>query len=131
MQPMIGKPKRKCGGFTMVEVLLVILVLSFSALIFAAAFPSAQISRIKAVHMSYAMGLAQQTIEEKRSAGYANLLDGTSEVSVPAELPGAQQTTTIEDFGANIKKIDVTITWGGYRMVGGTVHMSTLISDHS
>lgn len=115
----------------MVEVLLVILVLSFSALIFAAAFPSAQISRMKAVHMSYAMGLAQQTIEEKRSAGYANLLAGTSEVSIPAELPGAQQTTTIENFGTNIKKIDVIVTWGGYRMVGGTVHLSTLISDHS
>ena len=122
--------KRRARGFALVEVLLAMMVLTFAALIFTAAFPTSQISRIKAVHMSYAMGLAQQTLEEKRSAGYASLLEG-SEVSIPAELPGAQQTTTISVVGTNTKKVEVTITWGGYRKVGGTMHMATLISDHT
>ncbi len=130
MGPILSSRKRKVGGFTLIEVMLSMLVLTFSALIFAAAFPTSQISRTKAVHMSYAMGLAQQVIEDKRSAGYSNVLPCT-ETSIPALLPGAQQTTTITQTDDNIRKIDVTITWGGYRMVGGTVHLATFISDHS
>lgn len=131
MKSVIQVSKRKSGGFTLVEVLLSMMVLMFAALIFTAAFPTSQISRMKAVHMSYAMGLAQQTLEEKRSAGYSNLLEGTSETSIPAELPGAQQETYITQFGPNTKKVEVTITWGGYRKVGGTMRLATLISDHS
>ncbi len=122
--------KRKSAGFTLIEVLLAILVLTFTALIFTAVFPTSQISRTKAVHMSYAMGVAQQTLEEKRAAGYANLLPRT-DISIPAELPGAEQTTTITQYGPNTRKVEVTITWGGYRKVGGSVTLSTLISDHS
>lgn len=118
-------------GFTLVEVMLVVFVLALTALIFAATVPTSQISRIKAAHMSYAVNLARQTIEEKRSAGYTNLLVGTSEVSIPADLPGAQQTTTITQYAPNIKKIEVTVTWSGYRQVGGSTTLTTLVSDHS
>lgn len=131
MKSVIQVSKRKSGGFTLVEVLLSMMVLMFAALIFTAAFPTSQISRMKAVHMSYAMGVAQQTIEQSRAGGYANLIEGTSETSIPADLPGAQQNTSITQFSANTKKVEVTITWGGYRMVGGTVRLATLITDHS
>lgn len=123
-----GRTRR--SGFTLVEVMLVVFVLSLTALIFAATIPTSQISRIKAAHMSYAVHLARQTIEEKQCAGYASLLAGTPEVSVPAELPGGQQTTTITQYAPNIKKIEVTITWSGYRQVGGSTTLVTLISDH-
>jgi len=127
-RPETGK---RASGFTLIEVMLVIFVLSLTVLMFAATFPTSQISRIKAAHMSYAVSVAQQTIEEKRSAGYAGLLADTSEVSIPADLPGGQQTTTITQFAPNIKKIEVTITWSGYRQVGGSTTIVTLISDHS
>ena len=130
MEPTTNVSRRKAGGFALVEVLICIMVLTFSALIFVAAFPTSQISRVKAVHMSYATGLAQQVIEDKRSAGYANVIPCT-ETSIPLLLPDAEQTTTITQVSENVREIDVTITWGGYRMAGGAVHMATLISDHS
>lgn len=123
--------KGKSGGFTLIEVLLAIMVLMFTALIFTAAFPTSQISRIKAVHRTYAIGLAQQTLEEKRSAGYSGVIPGEPTISVPAELPGAQQTTTISQFGSNTRKVEVMVTWSGYRRVGGSITLATLISDHS
>ena len=124
-----GRNRR--SGFTLLEVLLAVFVLALTALILAAAFPTAQISRIKAAHVSYAVNLSRQTMEEKRSAGYSNLLAGTTEITVPAELPGGQMTTIISQYSPHIKQIEVTITWSGYRRVGGSTTLATLVSDHS
>lgn len=131
MKWLIKVSRRRSGGFSLIEVLLTLLVLTFAALIFTATFPTCQISRTKAVHMSFATGLAQQTLEEKRAAGYSAVLPGDPTVSVPAELPGAVQTTTITQFGPNTRKVEVTVSWGGYRKVGGSLTLATLISDHS
>lgn len=127
-----GIRKHKIGraGFTLLEVLLAVFILVLTALMVCAVFPSAQISRIKAAHMSYAVNLARQTLEEKQSAGYASLIAGTSEIAVPADLPGAQMTTTITQYSTHIKKIEVTIAWSGYRRVGGTANLITLVADH-
>ena len=129
MRRRIGRNRR--SGFTLLEVLLAVFVLALTAMMLAVSFPSAQISRIKAAHVSYAVNLARQTMEEKRSAGYSSLLAGTTEVSVPAELPGGQQTTSITLYSPHIKKIEVTVTWSGYRKVGGSTTLVTLVSDHS
>ena len=124
-----GRNRR--SGFTLLEVLLAVFVLALTAIMLAAAFPTAQISRIKAAHVSYAVNLSRQTMEEKRSAGYSSLLADTTEITVPAELPGGQMTTTISQYSPHIKQIEVTITWSGYRRVGGSTTLATLISDHS
>jgi len=114
-----------------VEVLLVVFVLAFTALILAAVFPSAQVSRIKAAHMSYAVSLAHQKVEELRSAGYSGVLvSPTVETPLP-ELPNGVQSITITQYAPNVKRIQVAITWGGYRKVQGSANLVTLISDHS
>lgn len=125
--------KIRCGsgGFTLVEVMLVTFVLVLTALIFVATFSTSQISRMKAAHMSYATSLAQQKIEEMRAAGYASILiTDPVENSLP-ELPTGTQIVTVTQYAPNIKKIEVTISWGGYRQVGGSITLVTLISDHS
>ncbi|HET6452761.1 MAG TPA: prepilin-type N-terminal cleavage/methylation domain-containing protein [Armatimonadota bacterium] len=127
-----ARKKRRSAGFTLVEIMLAVFVLALTGLVFAATVPTSQISRIKAAHTTYAINLAKQTIEEKRSAGYASLVPGTDEVSVPADLPGGSQRTLITQTPwANVKKVEVIITWSGYRKVGGTITLNTLISDHS
>lgn len=126
-----AREKRLSAGFTLIEIMLAVFVLALTGLVFAATVPTSQISRIKAAHTTYAINLAKQTIEEKRSAGYASLLPGTTEVTVPADLPGATQTTSITQYATNVKKVEVTIVWSGYRQVGGTITLTTLISDHS
>lgn len=126
-----ARKKRRSAGFTLVEVMIAVFILAITALIFAATVSTAQISRIKAAHTTYAVNLAKQTIEEKQSAGYASLLPGTPEVTIPADLPGGVQTTQISQYAANLKEVQVTITWSGYRQVGGSITMDALISDHS
>lgn len=126
-----ARKKRRSAGFTLIEIMLAVFVLALTGLVFAATVPTSQISRIKAAHTTYAINLAKQTIEEKRSAGYAGLLAGTTEVTVPADLPGGSQTTTITQYSTNVKKVEVTIVWSGYRKVGGSITLPTLISDHS
>ncbi|MCL6629476.1 MAG: type II secretion system GspH family protein [Armatimonadetes bacterium] len=123
--------KHRSAGFTLVEVLLVIFLLSLTALIYAAVFPTSQISRTKAVHTSYALSLAQQKLEEIRSAGYANIqVTPSPQVTPVADIPGATQTVTISQFAANVKRISVVITWSGYRKIGGRVELETLVADH-
>ena len=126
-----AKRTGRISGFTLVEVLLAVFILAITALIFVACFPTSQISRIKAAHMTYAVSLAQQKLEEIRSAGYAGLIISDPVDTPLEELPGGNQRITITQFSVNIKKIEVTITWGGYRKVGGSTTLVTLISDHS
>jgi len=127
----LKEKNRRSAGFTLVEVLLVVFILVLTALIFAATFPTSQISRIKATHMSYALGLAQQKIEEIKSAGYANIQITPEAVVTPlADIPSGAQTVTVTQYAPNIKKISVSIVWSGYRRVGGRVDLVTLISDH-
>ncbi|HUV04887.1 MAG TPA: type II secretion system protein [Armatimonadota bacterium] len=127
----IIRKNRRSSGFTLVEVLLVVFMLALTALMFAATFPTSQISRIKATHMSYALSLAQQKVEEIKSAGYGNIqITPTPVTSSLADIPSGTQTVTVTQYEANIKKISVSIVWSGYRQVGGTVDLVTLISDH-
>ena len=126
-----AKRKRRSAGFTLIEIMLAVFVLALTGLVFAATVPTSQISRIKAAHTTYAINLAKQTIEEKQSAGYAGLVSGTDEVTIPADLPGGSQRTTITQYSTNVKKVEATIVWSGYRQVGGTITLTTLISDHS
>jgi len=123
---------RRSAGFTLVEVLLVVFIVALTAFMLAATFPTAQISRIKATHTSYALSLAQQKVEEIKSAGYANIQITPEAVTTPlAEIPNGTQTVMVTQYAANIKKISVSIVWSGYRQVGGRVDLITLISDHS
>lgn len=125
------RKNRRSAGFTLVEVLLVVFILALTALMLAAIFPTAQISRIKATHTSYALSLAQQKMEEIKSAGYANIQITPEAVVTPlADIPSGAQTVTVTQYAPNIKKISVSIVWSGYRRVGGRVDLVTLISDH-
>lgn len=121
---------RRTKGLTLVEVMLAVFVLALTAIILIACFPTSQISRIKAAHLSYAVGLAQKQMEEFRSAGYASVLVSDPVNTPVAELPSGSQTITITQYAPNVKQIEVTITWEGYRKVGGSTTLVTLISDH-
>lgn len=117
-------------GLTLIEVMMAVFVLALSGIMLAAIFPTAQISRIKGVYSTYAVSLAQQRIEELRAAGYASVKVGNTSVAV-SDLPGGTETILITQYLPNIKKVQVSIVWEGYRKAGGTVVLTTLLSDHS
>lgn len=131
MKAVTIRKNRSSTGLTLIEVMLVVFVLALTAVIFAATFPTSQISRIKAAHMSYAVSLGHQKIEEIKSAGYAGVLISPPVDTPLSELPDGNQRISITQYAPNIKKIEVTITWSGYRKVGGSTSLITLISDHS
>ncbi|MHB1458357.1 MAG: type IV pilus modification PilV family protein [Armatimonadota bacterium] len=117
-------------GFTLVEVLMAIFVLALSALMLSAIFPIAQTARIKGLHTTNAVNLAQKRIEELRSAGYSSTEPSTTTAGV-TELPNGVETISITQYISNVRKIEVSITWDGYRKVGGSVVLASFISDHS
>jgi len=122
--------RRNQTGFTLIEVMLAVFVLALTALMFAATFPTSQISRIKAAHMSYAVSLAQQKVEELRSAGYSGVMVGDPVETPLTEMPGGIQRIAVTQYAPNIKKIEVRVTWTGYRRVSGDTILVTFISDH-
>lgn len=117
-------------GFTLIEVLMGVFVLALSALMLSALFPIAQTARIKGVYTTYAVSLAEQRVEELRSAGYASVQVSNTNVPV-SDLPNGEETITITQYAAGIKKIEISIVWEGFRKVGGSVTLATFISDHS
>lgn len=122
--------RKRCeSGFTLVEVMLMVFVLTLMALMFAAIYPTAQISHKKSAFTSYAVGLAQQKVEEIKAAGYANI-QLTNGVETPLDiLPSGTQRVRITQYADDIKQVEVTISWDGYRKVGGTIELVTLVSD--
>lgn len=119
------------SGFTLVEVLIGIFLLAIGAAIVAGVYPVAQISRVKAVYSTFATSLAEQKMEELKSAGYASIQAGSPITTAVVELPNGQQTVAITQYSPSIKKVSITITWNGYRTVGGSITLATLISNHS
>lgn len=123
--------KSSASGFTIIEVMFTIFMMAGIAMIVTAVFPSGQISRTKATYSTYAVNLAQQKVEEIKSAGYSGVLV-TPTVNAPLNLlPNGNLSTTITEISSHVKKIQVTVTWDGYRKVGGDVSLVTFISDHS
>lgn len=80
--------------------------------------------------MTYALSLAQQKIEEAKSAGCSRHII-TSPITTPvSQLTGGSQMIGVSQYSTHIKKIDVRVSWGGYRRVNGSVHLVTFISDN-
>lgn len=126
-----NKKRNNRSGFTLTEVLLVVFVFALTALIYGATFPIAKSSGIKAANTTLAISLAEQQIEQLRSAGYMNVLVGDPITETASELTGGVKTITITQYSAKVKKIQVDISWTGYRKTGGSVTLVTMMSDHS
>ena len=111
---------RLSSGFSLVEVLLVMMVVIFIALLIANLPPTIRLSGNSA-HESLAKEIASQQIEILRGKTYGNLSgNGTTAISDTrvSQLPGGAGTVTIADCPAAIctndeplKQITVTVSW--------------------
>jgi len=124
-------------GFSLIEVLIAVFVVSLCAVVVAATMPTANRSRRKADLTSKAVGLAQKQVEAIRGLGYANatasqlqtygLIDSVSPVSTdtysftnsdsarldnPSRvLPSGVGRVKIEQADIDLRRITVTVTW--------------------
>jgi Tfp pilus assembly protein PilV len=139
---------KKRSGLSLIEVMIAVMLLSFTVTVFASLFPIAMRLRSKSENVTRATTLAQQKIEQLRSQPYANLnytvlraaniIDAspttspfsfTSVNSLTSSLPEGSGTLTITDAATDLKRVDVTLTWGGLVANGNTVTMTTLIAN--
>ena len=127
----ITAKNKKQSGFTLIEAMLAVFIVTLTGIMFAAIFPTSQINHKKSAYMSYATSMAQKQMEEIKAAGYANAYP-TDWVKTPVdELPDGIKSIAITQYAPNTRKVEVKIEWDGYRHVGGKIELVTLISDRS
>jgi prepilin-type N-terminal cleavage/methylation domain-containing protein len=139
---------RRRAGFSLIETMIAVLVLSFIVLVFGAVFPTAASMRYKAENVTRATTLAHQTLEQLRGLGYANLgysaLAAASAIDaspsngpyaitgvrgLATALPGGAGTLTITDEATDLKRARVDITWSGINSSGSTASFVTFIAN--
>ena len=122
-----GCPRRvSCRGFTAIEVivasfLLTVGLLATSQLVIMATGHIA-LSR----QQSDAASLAAQTMEQYRDINFSTLTAGTrnTTATVGVTLFSIQTVVTVDDPQVGMKRVSVTVTWGG----GQSYATSTILS---
>ena len=102
--------KRK-EGFTLVEIMVAMIVLSIGLLSFFALNMAIIKSNVFSKAITYATNLAQEKIEQLKNTPYANI---TNQTETGIGLNNAfTRTTTVQEGvpQANMKTITVTVTW--------------------
>jgi len=143
------------SGFTLIELLVTIVILAIGLVALSTLFVAGIISDMKAERIQIATNRVRQELERMRSAGYSGALIHT-DVFKPAEgytiteqtanltgtvsfteplLPASSGTIEITyyDSGAgiypNLKRVSVSLAWGGGRRTQGAVYASSLLAN--
>lgn len=125
----MGKNNQK--GFTLVEVLVATFIAALVIVGVTALFLNSVILNSEAKYNSIASEVAQDRIEALRNMTFTDVSDPTksTETNTPVNnLPNGQRTTTLENsYGADIKKLTVTVNWTG-RKGPRSISLTTLVS---
>lgn len=112
----------KCGGFTLVEVLAAVLLLSIGILASMSAIQACRTMQGRLYYMPVARDIAQSAIEYARSTPFSQLssLAGTYSIG---DLPsGNSLVISVSSYPTwsedNLKKVTVTVTWPERRNTG-------------
>ena len=130
----------KSSGFSLIELLLVIVVIGTSVFLLAN-LPNALNLITKSNHLGLAREIAAKAIEDKRSINYANLVTDASSVadSRMSLLPSSSGTIVVEDCiketypqycpdDEHIKIVIVTINWKDNNK-DQTISLNTFIGE--
>jgi type IV pilus assembly protein PilV len=127
---MRSKPSINCQeGFTLVELMIALVVLSVGL----TALAALQISAIKgnafSKRMTTAVTIANAKLEQVKNTSYANIQSESSTQVTAANMNFTRQVTVTNDSPApNTKTVNVTVTWkDGSKSY--TVPMLTIISQ--
>lgn len=118
-------------GFTLVEVLAAVVLLSIGLLAVLTASRAAQDTHWRAVHLASARNIAQSKIDELRATPFDGIVGATVNTTDPS-LPKGNQITVAtvkypDSFEANLAKVTVTVTWPEGRATG-RIQYETLIA---
>ncbi|MDA3833407.1 MAG: type IV pilus modification protein PilV [Spirochaetales bacterium] len=112
-RPLVTSRLLSSNGFTLMEVLVAMLILSVGLLGMAALITGIVNSNKLSNRISTATVLAQDKMEEIRSTGYAGAADDTEDYNTISDYPLYKRITdvTAGDPAAGMKKIVVTVYW--------------------
>lgn len=132
-------------GFTLTELMVVVLLMGLAIAIFSASFPAAGQSLYRSRHMDLAANACSQQLEFWRNVGYSSapaISQGSTKTTrtfdAPEELPGAKGTvvfTRVDEGYAETTaatgrlRVDVSVTWNGSGNDNGTVTVTTLLVE--
>ena len=139
---------RNRSGLSLIECMIAVLLLSFAVTVFASLFPLAMRMRSKSENVTRATTMCQQVIEQVRALPYASLtysglhantvIDAspttapfsiTSVAGLASALPQGTGTLALSTPSTDLRRVDVTINWGGLMQNGNSVTVSSLIAN--
>src|SRR5690349_2326149 len=99
------------GGFSLVELLLSLMILSMVITAVVVVLVGAQARGIEAQHEAAATAAAQQQVEAKRAVDFSTLSDGTTSFT-PSGVPRVVTANVVTSTtNADLKQVVVTVTW--------------------
>lgn len=137
------KERRRKLGFTLVEVMVSMMILTASSIIFFALLPMSFKTGKMVGCYQQASSLVQHKIDQMRGVGYGRLnytelanagIIDASPTSAPFSFKGVDgldsiyvgpvATIQISDFSANVKQVTVSLVWSGSAMKQGQGDMT-------
>ncbi len=121
--------KRIEAGFTIVELVVTITLITIVAGSITQLFVSIQRVQLQTSYLDTASHAAQTEIESLRNSSYNNLTPGTNidfSSSLPSNLPDKTGTVVVTQPSDGLRRVDVTVTYR-YINVTRSVELSSLI----
>jgi prepilin-type N-terminal cleavage/methylation domain-containing protein len=126
---------RADSGFSLVEVLIALIVMSIGIFSMARLFPAGARGQVQDRLTVGASGYVQEKMEVLRGTSWsdANLAEGRHPAGVATESCGGGKwqrfyvVTTMASPLDNLKKVDVTVTWAGAGVTGRTITTTTYV----
>lgn len=127
----MAKIARRKRGFTLVEILAAVVLLSIGLLAVLTAGRVAQDTQWRATHLASARTIAQSKIDELRSTSFDSIVGLTVQTTDPSLPKGNQITVATAKYPdsseQNLAKVTVTVTWPEGR-AAGRVQYETLVA---
>lgn len=100
-------------GFTLLEVLITIIILTIGVIALTSAFSSGILAATDAENVDLALNIAQAKMEEIKNAGYASLADsGPAAADTDPNSPLSRFDVTVDaGVPADPRQVDVTVEW--------------------
>lgn len=106
------------GGFTLVEVLAAVVLLSVGLLAVLSAGQAARETQQRAAYMASGRAIAQSKVDEARATDFARLNDVEGTGSDPSLPPGNTFTVVVSTYtnylgqaDPDLERLTVTVTW--------------------
>ncbi|MGB3083026.1 MAG: prepilin-type N-terminal cleavage/methylation domain-containing protein [Candidatus Omnitrophota bacterium] len=117
--------KTRSKGFTLIEVLITIVVITVGIIALSEAFNKGQLTLSDVESVRIAMNIAQEKMEEVSNTSFGSLAD--SGPAADADFPDFSVEVDVAG-GQNPMQVDVTVTWQARGGQASTT-LTTLVSD--